>query len=98
MCRVCSLETKSKCGRTNPASMRAMFSAREPIGRIPRVRPASISPSQTALRIPRVHPQLIAQVAGKPGARYHGQRHTGKIERADFEGFQPLDAGNARRV
>jgi hypothetical protein len=65
---VCSAETKSTLGSMNPASMRAMLSACEPMARMPRERPAAISASQTLGRR-RLHPQLIAQIAGKAGAR-----------------------------
>jgi hypothetical protein len=46
--KVWAAETKSRFGSTKPASMRAMFSALEPMGRTARVRPTSINASHTA--------------------------------------------------
>ncbi len=92
---VCSAETKSTFGRRNPASMRAMFSACEPMARMPRERPAAINASQTASAASGLHPQLIAQVAGKAGARHHDLCGPQR-EVADFERLELLDAPQAR--
>ena len=83
--------------------MRAMLSAREPIGRMPRgaARLHQRVPDRFGVR--RLHPQLVAEIAGEAGARHHhamrrGAAGRGMRERAELEGLEPLDAGEAQRL